>query len=242
MATGLVSIIIPTLNEQKGIEKTISSIPIRRIKDELGYETEILIVDGASEDSTRDLAISLGAKVIMENRKGYGRACKSGFIAAKGDIIVTIDADSTYPVEFIPEYIRELNQRDLDFVTINRFANMERGAMSLTRRVGNAILTYVMRSLYSIDINDSQSGMWIMKRAFISKIHLVSDDMSMSEEIKIIAFKLFKALELDGKYYHRAGKSNLKILQVGWRNLTYLFQYKQQIEFAITPSSITFTS
>src|SRR4029453_8604243 len=114
----------------------------------------------------------MGAKVIIDKQKGYGHACKLGFSAAKGDIIVTVDGDNTYPTEFMTEYIEMLNQNDMDFITINRFADMEKGSISFTRRFGNKILTLAVRILYSIEITDSQSGMWIMKRDFISKIRL----------------------------------------------------------------------
>jgi glycosyltransferase involved in cell wall biosynthesis len=230
---GLVSIIIPTLNEQFGIEKTISSIPKAKIHDVLGYDVEILVIDGDSADSTRNVAMKMGARVIVEKEKGYGRAYKTGFAAARGDIIVTIDADDTYPAEQIPKYIQQLNETDIDFITINRFSKMESGAMSLIRRVGNKILALLMSLLYSVHVKDSQSGMWIMKKSFISRIHLNSDDMSMSEEIKIIAFKFFKSTEVDGTYFTRTGTTKLDTFRHGWRNLIYLFQYKKLIKFAL---------
>ena len=233
----LISIIIPTLNEQSGIEKTIKSIPKSVIRDKLGYEVEIIIVDGDSVDSTREIAAKMGARVILEKRKGYGRACKSGFAAAKGEILVTVDADNTYPIESISNYIKELNDNNLEFISVNRFPDMEKGAMDFTRRVGNKLLTLLMRVLYSVDINDSQSGMWIMKKSFISQIRLVSDDMSMSEEIKIIAFRFFRSKELDGKYYSRTGTAKLKVIHDGWQNLRYLFDYKKKIGSAVIPSS-----
>jgi glycosyltransferase involved in cell wall biosynthesis len=79
----LISIIIPTLNEQEGIKKTIQSIPHRRIL-ELGYNLEIIIVDGNSTDLTREVAERMGTTVILEKRRGYGRAFKTGFSEAKG--------------------------------------------------------------------------------------------------------------------------------------------------------------
>jgi hypothetical protein len=75
---------------------------------------------------------------------------------------------------------------------------MEGDAMNITRKVGNKILALLISLLYSISIKDSQSGMWIMKKSFVSKIRLKSDDMSMSEEIKIIAFKFFHLSKLMG--------------------------------------------
>ncbi|HKQ22793.1 MAG TPA: glycosyltransferase family 2 protein [Nitrososphaeraceae archaeon] len=192
----LISIIIPTLNEQEGIKKTIQSIPHRRIL-ELGYNLEIIIIDGNSTDLTREVAERMGTTVILEKRRGYGRAFKTGFSEAKGDILVTLDADRTYPAELIPEYIRSLNEKGLDFITVNRFSEIQDGAMAPYHRFGNNVLSMFMRISYSVEVRDSQSGMWIMSRDFINRINIASDGFSMPEEINIIAFTFFKALELN---------------------------------------------
>jgi dolichol-phosphate hexosyltransferase len=235
---GLVSIVIPALNEEVGIHKTISSIPLNEIRDTLGYDLEILVIDGNSTDLTRDIALKDGARVIVEDQRGYGRAYKTGFAAARGDIIVTLDADNTYPAEFIPQYLKRLRENNADFVTINRFADLEEGAMSLTRMVGNRILAWLISLLYSISIKDSQSGMWLMKKDFISQIRLNSDDMSMSEEIKIIAFKFFSSFEIDGVYRKRIGEAKLDIIQHGWKNMKYLFEFKKHIRSALKPLTV----
>src|SRR4249919_2871302 len=94
----LISIIIPALNEEDGIEKTIRSIPKKRLS-ELGYNLEIIIIDGNSTDLTRGIAGRMGTRVVLEKRKGYGRAFKTGFSEAKGEILITLDADGTYPAE-----------------------------------------------------------------------------------------------------------------------------------------------
>lgn len=78
-----ISIIIPSLNEEEGIEGVIHAIP----KDELcsmGFDVQILVVDGNSQDRTRELASKAGAEVIVEPRRGYGRAYKAGFAHATG--------------------------------------------------------------------------------------------------------------------------------------------------------------
>lgn len=162
-----VSIIIPALNEESGIKNTISSIPRSKIHEQ-GYCLEILVIDGNSTDLTRDVALQLGAKVIVEKLKGYGRALKTGIYAARGNIIVTIDADGSYPTELIPEYLQELDEKGLDFISVNRFSKMEKGAMSVMHRIGNKVLSIVMRLLYSVDLKDSQSGMWVMKKKTLS--------------------------------------------------------------------------
>ena len=86
---------MPTLNEEDGIERTIAAIP--RIElEKLGYEVQILVVDGGSKDKTVELAKKAGAEIIMEPRRGYGQAYWTGFAHAKGDIIATADADKAW--------------------------------------------------------------------------------------------------------------------------------------------------
>ena len=81
-----VTIILPTRNEEEALGPTVDSIP-RDWCDEL----EIMIVDGNSSDRTREIALEKGIRVHLEPRKGYGRAYRTGFVVAKGDIIVTMD-------------------------------------------------------------------------------------------------------------------------------------------------------
>jgi glycosyltransferase involved in cell wall biosynthesis len=233
----ILSILIPAINEETGIRQTISAIPKKRIDDE-GYDLDIIVIDGNSSDLTREVARTMGARVVIEKRKGYGRAYKTGFCEAKGDIIITLDADGTYPAELIPEYVEELTQKGLDFITINRFSKMEDKAMAPSHRIGNSILSFTMRLLYSIKVKDSQSGMWVMSRRFIDRIKLESDDFSLSEEIKIIAFTFFKALELEGKYYKRTGKIKLDTFKDGWHNLKYLFRYRTLLRNATRSRSV----
>ena len=150
-----VSIIIPVLNEESGIRNTISSIPQSSIRD-LGYDLEIIVIDGNSTDCTRQISREMGARVILQNGKGYGSAYKTGLKAASGNLIVSLDGDSTYPAEIIPECLSQLEKKDLDFITVNRFAKMDKDAMSLTHKVGNKVLTFAVHLLYSLNIRDSQ--------------------------------------------------------------------------------------
>ncbi len=82
-----VSIVLPTLNEEGGIGPTIEAID-RAAFERAGWDLEILVVDGDSKDRTREEAERRGARVLVEKRRGYGRAYKTGLPAATGDIIV----------------------------------------------------------------------------------------------------------------------------------------------------------
>ena len=221
-----VSVVIPTLNEEKGIGKTIDMIKVDEFKRR-GWDLEIIVVDGESKDRTREIARSKGAKVIIEPRKGYGRAYKTGLKEAKGEIIVTGDADATYPFDKIHEYIDYLLKNDLDFITTNRFAGLKKGAMSVKHVFGNLILSLTLRLLFMIKLRDSQSGMWIFRRDALKKIQPLEkfdDGMPFSEEIKIEMFRKVRAKEIPSALYVREGKAKLQSFSDGWKNLKFLIK------------------
>ncbi|MCA1812031.1 MAG: glycosyltransferase family 2 protein, partial [Halobacteriales archaeon] len=118
-----VTILVPTLNEEKGIGPTLDAVD-RKAFAAKGWELELLVVDGASKDRTREEAEARGARVLVEPRRGYGRAYKEGFKAASGDVIVTGDADGTYPFERAHEFVQLLLDQGLDFVSCDRYGQM----------------------------------------------------------------------------------------------------------------------
>ncbi len=101
-----ITVVIPALNEEQGIGLVIEEIPISTLMD-MGYETEVLVIDNGSKDKTRAIALQHGATVLIQPIKGYGNAYKAGFANASGDIIVTADADYTYPLKDVPEIIKK---------------------------------------------------------------------------------------------------------------------------------------
>jgi len=219
---------MPTLNEEKGVGKTVDSINKAYFKKK-NWELEIFIIDGDSKDKTQDIAKKKGAQIIIEKRKGYGRAYKTGMSQLTGDIIVTGDADATYPFDRIHEYIQMLIDNDLDFITTDRFAELKQGSMSLQHRFGNLILAKTLQVLFLINIKDSQSGMWIFKRAALEKIQPLEDfnnGMPFSEEIKIEMFssKNVKAKEIPSTLKPREGEVKIESFKDGWKNLKFLFK------------------
>ncbi|EMR73596.1 glycosyl transferase [Thermoplasmatales archaeon SCGC AB-539-N05] len=222
------SIVLPTLNEEKGVGKTIDSINKRWFKKNK-HELEILIVDGNSKDKTREIAKKKGAKIIVEKRKGYGRAYKTGLPKTTGDIIVTGDADATYPFDKIHKYVQQLLDKNLDFITTDRFAGLKHGSMSIKHRFGNWILSTTLQVLFHVKIKDSQSGMWIFRKNALSKIQPLekfNDGMPFSEEIKIEMFtaKNVKTLEMPSVLSARAGEAKIQSFTDGWKNLRFLFK------------------
>lgn len=215
---------MPTLNEEDSVGKTIDSVPCERLK-EMGYDSEILIIDGGSTDRTVELAKIHGATVLVAH-KGYGRQYKAGFEIASGEIFCTADSDCSYPMEEIPELINILVNENLDFISTNRFAYMDHDSMASVNRFGNLFLTFVTNLIFNFRLKDSQSGMWVFRKKILEEIILKGNGMSLSQEIKIKAFRKFRAREIDSTYRKRVGYVKLRIFIDGVDNLMSLFKLK----------------
>lgn len=226
-----ISYVIPSLNEHEGIRKTIERIPLDYHKKQRD-DVEIVVVDGLSTDSTPDVARKLGARVIMEKRRGYGRAYKTGLKEAKGDVVITGDADGSYPFEDSPKFLEVLANEKLDFITVNRFARLEPGSMNAKHRFGNFVLNMTTRFLFFIRLHDTQSGMWVIRRKTLDALNLesFSDGMPFSEELKIRAFRRrdLRSKEIPGSYLPRTGEAKLSSWKDGWRNLKHLVRMRFQ--------------
>ncbi|MBI4174027.1 MAG: glycosyltransferase family 2 protein [Candidatus Aenigmarchaeota archaeon] len=210
------SVIIPTINEEKSIGRTIKSIQ----KSLKSARHEILIVDTNSTDKTAKIARSLGAKVINEPRRGYGRAYKTGFRHSRGDIIVTLDADSTYPVESVMDLVKVL-ESGCDFVSGMR---QRSEGMSFLHRFGNLAITITANVLFFTHFKDSQSGMWVFRKSLIKEMNLTNDSWPFSGEIKIEAWRHGKFVEFPIVYRKRRGESKVRSWKVGWENIKFLFK------------------
>lgn len=213
-----ISVVIPCYNEEEGIQVTLADMP--------DVVDEVIVVDNNCTDRTAEVAASMGAKVVFEPKPGYGAACKAGFRAATGDIIVVMDGDATYPRNFIPVLLDVMIEENIDFISCDRTGHKAEEANSFLRVLGNFILNLAMFGLFFIWLKDSQSGMWVFRRSILSEFDLISDHMSFSEELKIEAFtrKGLKACELPIYYKARVGESKLQLWRDGFSNLIFLFR------------------
>jgi dolichol-phosphate hexosyltransferase len=209
------------MNEEKSIGLVIDEV--RAALDGI-RPYEVIVVDTDSRDRTREIAAEKGAAVVSEPRRGYGRAYKTGFEKASGEIVATLDADMTYPAYEIPKLANMLESQGLDFITTDRFADMAKGAMGAKHRLGNKVLSVTARLLFRVKVKDSQSGMWVFRRALLGSLDIESDGMAMSEEIKIEAFKKAKAAEVPITYRTRVGDVKLQSWSDGLGNLRFLFR------------------
>src|SRR5436309_6789766 len=213
-----ITIIIPCLNEEQGIEKILKAMP--------EFVDETIVVDNNSTDRTPEIAQSLGAKVIREEVRGYGRSYKRGFQNATGDVIITLDGDHSYPVDALSYLIEAFLHLNVDFLNASRLPVRDAHAMSFKNKIGNLVLSLVMSVLFFRWVRDSQSGMWVFRRSILKDMKLESDGMAFSEEIKIEALRssTVRFGEISIMYTSRLGEIKLNPWRDGFHNLAFLLK------------------
>ncbi len=213
-----ITVIIPCLNEEQGIEQVL-----RRLPD---FVDQIIVVDNGSTDRTAEIARSFGAHVIREEVRGYGRSYKKGFQVARGDIIVTLDGDHSYPPDAISYLLEAFFHLKVDFLNASRFPVRDPQAMSFKHKVGNVVLSLVMSLLFLRWVRDSQSGMWVFRREILNEMDLTDDGMAFSEEIKIEAIRnpRIRFAEISILYSSRLGESKLRPWRDGLYHLYFMFR------------------
>lgn len=143
-----VSVIIPALNEEACIGPVLSDIPSQSVD-------EVIVVDGGSTDRTVEIAQALGARVIHEPRRGYGRACATGAAAAQGDILLFLDADGADDPTQIPDLVAPILAGQADMVLGSRLRSQSLpGAMLWHQKLGNQLAAWLLRRLYHLPLSD----------------------------------------------------------------------------------------
>jgi glycosyltransferase involved in cell wall biosynthesis len=218
----LVSVVIPALNEAESIVACV-----RRSIDAMGANGiagEVVVADNGSDDGTPELARAAGARVIHEQRRGYGSAYLAGFAAARGKYIVMGDADETYDFAEIARFVAPLEE-GADLVMGSRLrGRIHPGAMPwLHRYVGNPVLTGVLNLFFRTGVSDAHCGMRAFRRELLPRLDLRTTGMEFASEQVIRSSKLgLDIREIPIEYHPRTGESKLSSFSDGWRHLRFL--------------------
>ncbi len=221
----IITVVIPCHNEEDGLPATKKLLP--------DFIDHIVVVDNLSTDRTAEVALSLGAIVVREEKKGYGNAYQRGFASLPADteIVVTCDGDGTYAMDELPQILDLVIADGYDFISAARFPLKDKSSMPFANKIGNLGLTFLFLIVTGRWINDSQSGMWIFRKEILRRMRLTSGGMPLSEEIKMEAMlnKEIKFCEYHINYYQRVGEVKLQKFKDGFENLIFLFKKRWQI-------------
>lgn len=209
-----VTILIPTLNEEKAIGKVIEEVR------EAGYNN-ILVVDGYSSDKTAEIARSKGARVIYQIGHGKSMAIKTGIEVAQTPYILVMDGDGTYDPRDIDKLLEVALENDCDEVIGYR---VDRRNIPLLHRLGNRIISTVISLLMGQRIKDPCSGMYLLKRDFAKHIEITATGFDIEAEIVCQALVYGNVCEVPIRYRKRIGKAKLKTLSAGFRIILTAFK------------------
>lgn len=205
-----VSLIIPTKNEARNLPWVLDQVP--------ACVDEVILVD-ASSDATRTVALRCrpDVRVVEQSAQGKGNALRAGFAAARGDIIVMIDADGSMSPSEISHYIHFLDN-GYDFVKGSRFVGGG-GSLDITRvrRAGNRMLLAMANWMYGSHLTDLCYGFCAFNRDFLEHLHLTADGFDIEAQMTVHALQAglrvaeVPSLELP----RRSGRSNLHAISDG---------------------------
>jgi glycosyltransferase involved in cell wall biosynthesis len=220
-----ISVLIPCLDEEVAVGDVVDEAweGIERS----GRTGEVVVIDNASTDRSAEVAAQHGARVVREDRRGYGSAYLAALDHAAGNYLVMSDADNTYPLRDLGPFVDRLEQGD-DLVLGSRFrGTIHGGAMPwLNRRIGNPILTGMLNVFFGVKVSDAHCGMRAVRRDAVPVLDLHSTGMEFASEMVFKAYRRrLRVSEIPIDYYPRTGESKLNRFGDAWRHVRFMLLY-----------------
>jgi glycosyltransferase involved in cell wall biosynthesis len=199
-----VSVIIPTYNEAQAIERVLADLPS-------DLTTEVIVIDSNSNDGTPEIAARMGARVVQEPRRGYGRACLTGLATANSpDVVVFLDGDYSDRPSELPILLAPITEGRADITLGSRLRERRSGrALPWHQAFGNRLGARLIRLLYGLDISDL--GPFRAGRADVLRA-LALEETTYGWAVEMIlkgALAGFRVVEVPVSYYPRIGKSKI---------------------------------
>jgi glycosyltransferase involved in cell wall biosynthesis len=226
-----VSVVLPCLNEEDTVGICIKKA--KDVFDRLNISGEVIVVDNGSTDGTAKEALAAGAKVVYEDRKGYGYALRRGINEAQGKYVVICDGDDTYDLSELHKFIEALREGN-DLVIGSRFkGKILKNAMAWTNRyIGNPLLTGMIKLFFRANLSDTQSGYRGFSKEVYKKMNLKTTGMEFASEMVVHALKKkMKIKEVPITYYPRKGESKLSKFRDAWRHIRFILLYSPNYLF-----------
>jgi len=219
------SIVIPAYNEEESIEAIIQRCLAAEeaiIKQTSADEVEVIVVSDGSYDRTAELAQGYVPRIKLiayPKNKGYGRAIKIGFRAARGELVSFLDADGTCDPLYFVDMINKLEQTGADICIGSRLGPNTK--MPRIRRLGNRLWRSLLHFLSGVRVSDTASGMRVIRRNRLTDIYPLPDGLHFTPAMsaRAVMDSSLSMVEVDMSYEERQGKSKLAVFSDGLRFL-----------------------
>jgi glycosyltransferase involved in cell wall biosynthesis len=230
-----VSVIIPTHNEARAIGRVLADLPS-------DLTTEVIVVDSNSSDGTAEIASKMGAQVVQEPLRGYGRACLTGLATANApDVVVFLDGDYSDRPSELPLLLAPIAEGRADITLGSRLTDRRAaGALPWHQVFGNRLAAGLISLLYGVEISDL--GPFRAGRADVLR-RLALEETTYGWAVEMIlkgALAGFRVVEVPVSYHPRIGKSKIGGTLKGtagaaWFILTLIVRYSFRRRRAVTP-------
>lgn len=221
------TILMPCLNEAATVGRCVGKA-MAFLADH-GVTGEVLVADNGSSDSSRELAVAAGARVVAVEARGYGSALRGGIAAARGTFVIMGDADDSYDFIALLPMLEKLRQ-GYDLVMGNRFqGGIRPGSMPpLHRYLGNPVLSGLGRLFYGSPVGDFHSGLRGFRRQAILALSMRTAGMEFASEMVVKAtINGLRICEVPVVLYPdgRGRPPHLRSWRDGWRHLRFMLLY-----------------
>lgn len=221
--SNMLSVVIPAYNEEDGIADIIERVlSIKESLADVGVQNlELIVVDDASKDRTAEIVAGYPEVVLIRHKvnRNYGAAIKTGFRAAKGNLLAFLDADGTYPPEHFPRLCKPILEEGADLVIGSRMAGAD-SEMPLVRRIGNTIFATLVSIISNRKVTDSASGQRVLRSDILSHLYPLPDGLNFTPVMSTRAMhEHINVVEVPIPYSERVGRSKLSVVHDGLRFL-----------------------
>ena len=225
-----IAAVIPALDEALSIARVVEGLR----GQSLLASGEVIVVDNGSADGTGEIARAAGARVVREERRGYGYACLAGVLAARdAEVVVLLDGDAADDPDDLPRVLEPLLDGEADLVVGSRaLGSRARGSMTWQQIFGNRLAAFLMRALYGVRVSDVGPFRAIRREDLLA---LDMREMTYgwpSEMIVKSARAGYRYREVPVRYHRRLGVSKVgdtlvASLKVGWRIVSTVLRYSR---------------
>lgn len=227
------SIIILAINERENLELLLPSL--WDVLKSMGVNAEVLVVDGGSQDGTQQAAEARGARVLQQKERGYGGALLTGFAAARGRYVLTMDADLSHRPSFVAEMWQAREQAHV--LIASRYVPGGKAEMSWFRRFLSKVLNGTFARVLSLPYKDLSSGFRMYRADALKSMTIEARDFDVLEEILLrIYAEGWSIKELPFEYQARgAGRSKAKLLKFArayLRTLLRMWRLRNSVDSA----------
>src|SRR3989442_2585620 len=205
------SLILPALNEAQNLDRVLHEL--KKALAALGPTHEVIVVDGGSYEGTQEIVRKHEVRLVPQKLPGFGGAYRAGFEQARGEYVLTLDADGSHDPAFVGDLWAARLQGDV--VIASRYVPGGAADMPGWRRLLSRVLNITFRRGLSLPVDDLSSGFRLYRAGVFRELKLAAGDFDVLEEILIRALAAgYRVVEVPFRYRARvAGRSHARLFQ-----------------------------